>query len=58
MGSTDSDPQNVIRALNEIRDNALMLSLANAYFCDEPFLKKIGRTIDSNVEKLKGDIYS
>lgn len=58
MGSTDSDPQNVIRALNEIRDNALMLSLANAYFCEEPFLKKIGRAIDSNVEKLKGDIYS
>lgn len=58
MGSTDSDPQNVIRALNEIRDNAIMLSLANAYFCEEPFLKKIGRAIDSNVEKLKGDIYS
>ena len=35
-----------------------MLSLANAYFCEEPFLKKIGRAIDSNVEKLKGDIYS
>jgi len=58
MGSTDSDSQNVIRALNEIRNNALMLSLANAYFCEEPFLKKIGRAIDSNVEKLKGDIYS
>lgn len=58
MGSTDPDPQNVIRALNEIRDNVLMLSLANAYFCEEPFLKKIGRAIDSNVEKLKGDIYS
>lgn len=58
MGRTDFDPQNVIRALNEIRDNALMLSLANAYFCEEPFLKKIGRAIESNVEKLKGDIYS
>ena len=58
MGSTDSDSQNVIKALSEIRNNAIMLSLANAYFCEEPFLKKIGRSIDSSVEKLKGDIYS
>ena len=58
MGRPDSNHQNVVRAIREIRDSALMLSLANAYFCEEPFLKKIGRAIDSNVEKLKGDIYS
>ena len=58
MGSTDSDPRNALRALSAIRDNALMLSLASAYFCEEPFLKKIGRAIDSHVETLKGDIYS
>ena len=54
----DNDPQKNLSALNEIRASVLMLSIGNAYLCEEPFLKKIGRRIDVNVEKLKTDISS
>jgi len=52
----DNDSQNNLSALKEIRDSVLMLSIGNAYLCEELFLKKIGRRIDVNVEKLKNDI--
>ncbi len=45
-------------SLKEIRDRAYLLSLGHEYLCDEPFLKKTGLLIDSNVGKLRGDISS
>ena len=54
----DSGSQYNLAALKEIRDSVLILSLGNAYLCEEPFLKKIGNTIDVNLEKLKSDISS
>jgi len=54
----DFDPQSNFGALNEIRDRVLMLSLGNAYLCEEPFLKKIGHVINLNLLKLKEDITS
>lgn len=54
----DFDPQNNFGALKEIRDRVLMLSLGNAYLCEEPFLKKIGQAINLNLVKLKEDIIS
>lgn len=51
-----SDPRPPFETLSELRDNTIMLVLGNAYFCEEPFLKKIGLSIDSHVQKLRGDI--
>jgi hypothetical protein len=45
-------------ALHEIRDRTLMLSLANAYLCEEAFLKKAGSAIESKLENLKQEIQS
>jgi hypothetical protein len=57
MSKRDSDTQNItVDALGRIRDNALLLSLGNAYLCEEPFLVKIGRSIDVHLERLKEDI--
>jgi hypothetical protein len=44
--------------LHEIRDKTLMLSLGNAFLCEEVFLKRIGASIDSQVEKLQEEILS
>ena len=51
-------PEDHFTSLKEIRDRALLLSLGHEYLCDEPFLKKTGVLIDSNVGKLRGDIRS
>lgn len=58
MDKTDSDPQYTIESLSEIRDNALILSLGNAYLCEDQFLIKIGSIIDLNVKKLSDEISS
>jgi hypothetical protein len=47
-----------LNALHEIRDIALMLSVGNAYLCEKPFLKKIGRAVDAVLEDLHGEILS
>jgi len=52
----DSDRNDVLDTLSRIRDNVLLLCLANAYLCDSPFLRRIGRDIDSNLPKLREDI--
>jgi len=44
------------RALHEIRDSAIILSLGNDYLSQEPILVKIGRIIDQNVEKMREEI--
>jgi hypothetical protein len=51
-------PEGQFTSLKQIRDRALLLSLGHEYLCDEPFLKKTGLLIDSNVGKLRGDIRS
>jgi hypothetical protein len=57
MGEGDSDTQYItIESLGRIRSSALLLSLGNAYLCEEPFLIKIGRSIDVNLKRLKEDI--
>jgi len=57
MGEGDSDTQHItIESLGRIRSDALLLSVGHAYLCEEPFLIKIGRSIDVNLERLKEDI--
>jgi len=43
-------------ALNEIKDNAIMLSIAGKYLCKSPFLKKAGFNIAQNVAVLENHI--
>ena len=50
--------QSELKALHEIRDIALMLSVGNIYLCEEPFLKKIGHAVDAVLEDLHGEILS
>jgi peptidoglycan hydrolase CwlO-like protein len=49
-------PHNHISALQEIRDRAYILSLGNAYLCEDVFLRKIGTEIVSMVKRLSEDI--
>ncbi len=39
--------------LNEMKDDAILLSMASEYLCEDPFLKKIGLIIGNNIEALK-----
>ena len=42
---------------SELRDNALLLLLANQYLCEELYITKISQSIDENVQKLnKGTV--
>ncbi|MBU2498172.1 MAG: hypothetical protein KKE57_04675 [Proteobacteria bacterium] len=52
------DSRKELNALNEIRDMALLLSLGNAYLCEEVFLKKIGANLHSTLSKLEMEILS
>jgi len=54
----DLDPRKELKALREIRDLALLLSLGNVYLCEEVFLKKIGRNIESTHKRLEAEILS
>jgi hypothetical protein len=49
-------PHNHLSALHEIRDRAYMLSLGNAYLCEDVFLRKIGSEIASMLKTLSEDI--
>jgi hypothetical protein len=44
------------RALKEIKDSAVMLSVATEYLCEDPFLKKIGATIEKNIEIVENHV--
>ena len=55
MGSDSYEP---FGALNEIRDSVFLLSFGKAYLCEEPFLKKIGATMDARLTSLQQDILS
>lgn len=43
-------------ALHEVRKNALMLSLGNAFLCEEVFLKKTGTALQGQIENLRKEI--
>ncbi|MFC1867027.1 hypothetical protein ACFL0H_02720 [Thermodesulfobacteriota bacterium] len=51
-------PEYAVMALGAIRKKALLLSIANEYFCENQYLIKMGNDIDKNIEKLKEDISS
>jgi cell division protein FtsB len=51
-------PPNHLSALQEIRDRAYILSLGNAYLCEDVFLRKMGTEIVSMVQRLSDDIIS
>ena len=44
------------KALKEIKDSAVMLSLATEYLCEDPFLEKIGANIEKNIEVVENHI--
>jgi hypothetical protein len=50
---TSQDPE---MALKEIKDSAVMLSLANEYLCEDFFLKKIGANIKENIKVVETHI--
>lgn len=52
----DAEQDNASSALGKIRDTGLLLSLATAYLCEAPFLRRFGREMALNVEKLGGEI--
>jgi len=49
-------PRDPDRALNEIKDKAVILRMAVKYICEDPFLKKMGAGIGQNIEVLKSHI--
>jgi hypothetical protein len=51
LGSRDAD-----LLLSEIKDEVILLSMANEYICEDPYLKKIGFNIQRNIELLKSHI--
>lgn len=52
------DSKTTFSSLHGIRDNALLLSLGNKYLCKDPYLHKIGLSVDSHLNQLKEDIRS
>jgi hypothetical protein len=44
------------RAFREIKDRAVLLTMANEYVCEEPLLKKIGFGIEKSLEALKAHV--
>ena len=45
-----------IDSLCALKDNALLLMMANEYLCEEKILIKIGQSIELNLQRLKDDI--
>lgn len=50
------DSKSTFNSLHGIRDNALLLNLGRKYLCKEPFLKKIGHSVDLQLKQLREDI--
>ena len=44
------------RALNEIKDKAVILRMAVKYVCEDPFLKKMGAGIEENIGVLRNHV--
>lgn len=51
-----SDQDSISDALTQIRSNALLLSVANAYLCEPPLLKRIGQEMVAGLGALEGQI--
>ncbi len=47
-----------VGAISGLRNNALMMVLANEYICEEPFLKKIANLINVDINNLEDGIKS
>lgn len=45
-------------SLREIRDKAILLTIGNAFLCEEVFLKKIGHAMDESLVHLREEIFS
>lgn len=50
---SSGDPE---KALREIRNNAIMLTMAVKYICEDPFLKKMGETIEDCVGIIRNHV--
>jgi hypothetical protein len=55
-GRENHTSQDLEKALKELRDNAVMLTLANEYLCEDFFLKKIGASIKENIKVVESHI--
>lgn len=51
-------PLPTFASLHDIREKAILLSLGNAFLCEEVFLMKIGHAMDESLEQLREDILS
>ena len=51
-----NDPQPAARYLKALRSNAILLTMANEYLCDDVYLRKIGKEITENLKWLEVDI--
>ena len=54
--STES--QSNFKAINDMRDRALLLLMGSDYVCETPALKRFGKDIESNGERIREDIAS
>jgi len=53
-----NDTRYAAGALNTIRKNTLLLTIAKEYLCEDVFLIKLGNNIKQNIQRLKDDISS
>lgn len=51
-----ADSQTYLQSLGELRNDALLLVVANAHICEDHFIVKIGKSMYKNAQILKDDI--
>jgi len=54
----DKEYNEALGTLAKLRQGALLLGMANKFFCDPPLLEKIGGEMDRSLQKLPGQIKS
>ncbi|PKN61870.1 MAG: hypothetical protein CVU57_27115 [Deltaproteobacteria bacterium HGW-Deltaproteobacteria-15] len=54
----DNDHYEALGSLAKLRQGALLLSMANKFFCDPPLLEKVGREMDRTLQTLPEQIKS
>lgn len=52
----DAEENRDASVLGKIRESALLMSLATVYLCEAPFLKRFGREMSLNLERLSAEI--
>ena len=50
------DTRQAVNSLSVLKDQALLLSMANEYLCEDLFLIKFGNDISRSLQRLKGEI--